>query len=94
LAASGWAYSDWITLEAGSASRLERLRLHIREVSDKISTGSYSVEGKSHDFDAVQRYLDRLLTAEKEEMSGGSTAAATETVFVRAVPIRPGGGAP
>lgn len=85
-----WTYSDWITLDEGSTARLAQLRLHIKEVSDKISGGSYTTEGKSHDFDSVQKYLDRLLALEKDEAAAAGAATGDQTVFVRVVPIRPG----
>lgn len=67
MPAPAWTYSDWITYSSGDATRLSRLRLHIKEVADAISTGNYSVDNKTHEKDLLQRYLDRLIAQEKAE---------------------------
>lgn len=76
--ASVWTYSDWITFDQDSSSRLTRLRLHIQEVSDFISTGNYSKGGRNLDKKFLQDYLDTLFKKEAAEttVSGGSTGKA------------------
>lgn len=88
--AAAWAYSDWITKPEASSARVDRLRLHIQEVSDKISAGNYTTEGKAHDYGYLQTYLDKLLATEKTEAAAAGAATDAQTTFVRAVPTRPG----
>jgi len=90
--AATWTYSDWVTYDPGSSTRLSRLRLHIQEVSDRISQGSFSTEGKSHDYAYLESYLKQLHDKESEEaaIAAGSTGARSVT-FTRGKPIYPGG---
>lgn len=81
--AAAWTYSNWITYETGTASRLSQLRLHIQEVSDFISTGNFSVENKSHDKDALQSYLDTLLKRESTEATAAGAASGTRAGWTR-----------
>jgi hypothetical protein len=67
LAAPAWTYSDWVTYEPGSASRLTQLRLHIKEVSDALSTGNYSNPKGAHDKSYLQDYVADLLRKEASE---------------------------
>lgn len=78
-----WTYSDWITFETGNASRLSRLRLHIREVSDEISTGSFAVEQKSHDKALLQAYLSELLKKEAVEATAAGVSSGTRAGWTR-----------
>ncbi len=89
--AETWTYSDWITLDSGSAARLSRLRLHIKEVSDKISSGNFSTEKKSHDFAYLQQYLADLHRQEKQETASSAPAAGQSVTFTRGIPFRDGG---
>ncbi len=66
MADPAWDYSDYITYERGDSTRLTRLRLHIQEVSDFISTGSVTLEGQSVSKGDLQRYLADLRDEEKE----------------------------
>lgn len=90
--AAGWTYSDWIIKAAGSTDRLDRLRLHIKEVSDFISTGSFNVQGKSKSKGEVEQYLQTLLKREESEVAATGGASDISTTFVRGVPTRPGDG--
>jgi hypothetical protein len=59
---AAWAYDDWITYDDGSA-KLTRLRLHVQEVSARLSQpASYSTDGLSvaRDSGALTAYYDRL----------------------------------
>lgn len=81
-----WTYSDWNTAYAsGTAARLAQLNLHIKEVSDKISTGSFTSEKKSHDFGYLQQYLSELNGFRKEEeaLSGVSSGSQNRVSFTR-----------
>lgn len=60
-----WTYSDYVTYDRTSATRLTRLRLHIQEVSEKIDT-EVSADGKSEQLFSLRLYLDRLLNEEKD----------------------------
>jgi hypothetical protein len=62
-----WTYSDWVTYESGSASRLSRLRLHVQEVSDRIAETPTSVagDGGSASWSPHSDYLKTLLAEEK-----------------------------
>lgn len=66
MAAPTWTYSDWIlssTYPIGSIARLQRLELHIQEISDRISTGNYSNPKGSHD----KNPLTDLLAARQKD---------------------------
>lgn len=68
LAESVWVFSDFRTFAVGSTTRLSRLRSHVQEVSDKISAGNFSEEGKAHDFGNVESYLREVSALlEREE---------------------------
>jgi hypothetical protein len=54
-----WTYSDWVTYADGS-SKLSRLRLHVQEVSDKLSSADYSTEGLSVSRGNLPGYLAGL----------------------------------
>lgn len=77
MTAPAWTYSDWITYATGNATRISRLRLHIQEVSDRISNGSFATEGKSHDYGLLQDYLAELMRTETAEASIGDSVATT-----------------
>jgi hypothetical protein len=73
-----WTYSDWTisaTYPDGSVAKRDRLELHIKEVSDFISTGNFSVENKSHDKDRLVDYLDGL----KRDLEALKAAVASTT---------------
>ena len=55
-----WTYSDWITYIPGNSTRLSRLRLHIVEVSDRISTGDSATDRESHSYSYLKDYLSKL----------------------------------
>jgi len=84
LASPAWTYSDWITYDNGSLTRLSRLRLHIQEVSDFISTGDYTVQGRSLDKSQVERYLEKLMAKEKEESKVTNAVNGKSAPFVTA----------
>jgi hypothetical protein len=54
-----WTYSDWVTYADGSA-KLARLRLHVQEVSDKLSNPDYSTEGLSVSRSQLPGYLSTI----------------------------------
>lgn len=64
-----WTYSDWVT-QTTAASKLTRLRLHIQEVSDRI-TESMSADGVSHNAADIRQYLDSLKRDEREMGAAG-----------------------
>lgn len=84
MANPAWTYSDWITLSPGSSERLTRLRLHIQEVSDRISTGNYANPKGSHDKDALQRELESLRKIEKDETAASAALTGRGVSFTRA----------
>lgn len=86
MTSPAWTYSDWITYATGNATRLSRLRLHIQEVSDRISTGSFAMEGKSHDYGLLQDYLAELTRKETAEAAVSDGAAGTRSSFTRGMP--------
>lgn len=83
MAAPEWTYSDWITYESGTATRLTRLRLHIKEVSDRISTGNYSNQKGSHDKDALEKYLELLHRDERSESAAAGATNGSRAYFTR-----------
>jgi hypothetical protein len=84
-----WVYSNWVTFAVGSAERLTRYRLYIKELSDALKSGNYSVEGKSHEFDIIQkdladlRKLDKTETAAAPAATGGNRSSFTRGVSFR-----------
>lgn len=84
VASPAWLYSDWVTLATGSTARLTRLRLHIQEVSDAISTGNVSNTKGSRDKDAIEKYLEKLHALEKTEVGASSASTGLGTSFTRA----------
>lgn len=73
MAEATWTYSDWITYDVGNATRLSRLRLHIQEVSDKISRGNFAQGNVSHDYSSFIPYLESLKVAEQNEAAARGT---------------------
>ena len=63
---SDFEYSDYITYDWGSQTRLTRLRLHIQEVSDLISSGNFSLNGTSNSYDYWAGLLKDLKVEERE----------------------------
>lgn len=61
-----WAYNDYITMTG--AGRLERLRLHIREVSDAIATRATQVSSDNHSKsqEDLLPYLQSLIAMEQD----------------------------
>lgn len=66
-----WTYANWVTMERGSTQRVETLRLHVQEVSEKV-TASVQAAGTATDAATVQAYLDRLMSRlDLEERAAG-----------------------
>lgn len=59
-----WVYGDYITIDS-PRERLARLRLHIQEVSNAISSPDLSGDGKSVQYGTLQTYLESLKTEER-----------------------------
>lgn len=87
--ANGNLASEWIRQDTNSPLRLSLLRLHIREVSDKISQGDDSTEGTGHTFGNVANYLQRLLEAEQREAARLDVQSGTRALFTRGRALRP-----
>ena len=85
---AAWTYSDWITYETTSATRLSRLRLHIQEVSDKLSSGSYSIPGFSTSKGELVSYLDRLRVDEPLVAQAVQRATGARVGFTRGNALR------
>ncbi len=81
MPSAAWTYSDWVTFESGSATRLSRLRSHIKEVSDYIQTGGYTVQGRSHTKAELVDYLETLIRLEKDEAAITAAAVGTSRAF-------------
>ena len=62
--ASDWTYSDWIE-QSDRATRLDRLRKHIREVSDAITARTAS-GGTTYDPAPLREYHQQLLEQERQ----------------------------
>lgn len=85
-----WTYSDYITLGPTSAG-LTRLRLHIQEVTDKISL-EIAADGKSKSSHALQQYLDGLLKKEAQiEKRTGLASARVSQIRLKDENARGGG---
>ena len=94
---AAWTYDDWVlssSYPVGSTARLQRLELHIQEVSRKLSSGNFSEKDKSHEYDVVERYLKGLKEDLATVQAETSATSGDGTTFVRAVPIRPGESGP
>lgn len=59
-----WTYSDYVTYSRSSATRLQRLRLHIQEVSDALSSGDWIQDGGTT---VGQRSLTTYLESLRED---------------------------
>lgn len=95
--AAAWTYSDWrlsSLYPIGSVARQQRLEQHIKEVSDFISTGNFSIEGRSQNKDSLQKYLESLEGQYATVVAETQASSEDGTTFVRGVPTGPGGGAP
>ena len=79
--ASVWTYSGWINLDDGSAARLTQLRLHIQEVSDFISSGNYTMNGRSIDKDSLQKMLETLMKKEEAESKQVASSNGNRSAF-------------
>lgn len=82
-----WTYSDWITYSSGSASRLERLRLHVQEVANAIQGGAYSIPGLSFGPGGISAYLDSLKEDEQREAQAVEQATGVRVGFTRGRPV-------
>lgn len=67
-----WSYSDWIT-QTTDAARLERLRLHIQEVSEHVMSSETPNVVK---IGAVSDEYVRGLRAEEQRLTARAEAAA------------------
>lgn len=94
MPASAWTYSDWITYARGDPLRVQRLRLHVQEVADKLSTSqSYSTgSGFSVTHRDLSAYLASLQKQEIEETKIAATVAGTRVGWSRAKTFRSGWG--
>jgi hypothetical protein len=81
--ATSWAHADWNKLPKGSVARRDALSDHIKEVSEKLGD-TFNVQGKSHN-PSLERYLDRLNEAMRDEFGNTPVDAPTPTsvTFVR-----------
>lgn len=89
-----WTYSDWITYDRADPVRVQRLRLHVQEVSDKLSTiQSYTTgSGYSVTHRDLSSYLANLQKQELEETKLAAAVAGTRVGWSRAKTFRSGGG--
>jgi hypothetical protein len=78
-----WVYSDWITYDRSSTTRLERLRLHIQELSD-FCTGSYKITNREVKKDDVEKRIIALLAQEQTEAEATDTTSGNRVGFTRA----------
>lgn len=83
MASAEWTYSDWITYAPDDSSRLTRLRLHIKEVSDALRTGSYEVGDTSVDKDLIQDYHASLMDTLKSEEASAPSTTSKRTYWTR-----------
>ncbi len=81
-----WTYSDYLTMEPG-ASRLTQLRLHVKEVADRISQlSSYETRAGyqvQKDLASTQKYLDSLKKDLAAEEALVGAASGTRVGFSR-----------
>ncbi len=76
-----WAYADYES-QASDADRLSRLRLHIDEVSAKISA-AVSDGPASRSTDGLVNYLTTVLTPRRQELERRTASAAGRHSLVR-----------
>ena len=65
-----WTYSDWIE-QTDAATRVTRLRSHIREVSDRVTGATSKPDGESYNPDVLQKYLAELREELREQDPDG-----------------------
>lgn len=82
-----WLYSDYLTFD--DSTRLVRLRLHIAEVSNRI-TEDYSIGGRSKSVGALNTYLAQLKT-EEARLGGQSPRAHGRSRVMRIDNLEPPG---
>lgn len=82
-----WTYSDYVTYDEGP-TRLERLRLHVKEVADALQTGSYSIPGMSMSRGELVNYMSTIQREEKELANSPKVAPTTRSRFIRGFPRR------
>ena len=76
-----WTYSDYVTFDAGAA-RLTRFRLHLAEVSDKLSP-EMTETGSAYSTREIREYLKILQAAAPKETATCKAVAGTRSVFTR-----------
>lgn len=65
--ALSWSYEDYIEYEYGSATRLSKLRSHIREVSNYLrNPGKMALEGRDIEYRDLKEYIKDLRAEERE----------------------------
>jgi hypothetical protein len=86
--ATTWVYSDWLTYERGDATRLSRLRLHMKELSDELAKiqqyttgGGFGVQRSTSE---VAVYLAKLQQLEVEETKILAAASGNRVGWSRA----------
>lgn len=80
---AAWTYSDWVTKADGTQDRLDRLRLHIQEVSDSLKDADFNVTERAENSASRQKYLAELHEREKEESEKVTTARGTRVGWTR-----------
>jgi len=81
-----WSYSDYVTYDEGSATAVERLALHVQEVSDLLATGSYTLGDHSFSAADLQRYLADLKTELRRQRSLADAGQGKRIDYSRGVP--------
>jgi len=83
-----WTYSDYVTYADTSVDRLDRLRLHIAEVSQEISNPQSSTGPDGLGAEASHNLVEYLKTLQNEErrlVNRGNSATSAGLVMTRAV---------
>jgi len=72
-----WTYSDYVTYDRGSATRLTRLRLFKKELLDALSNGKYKLGDHEHDPAVIGNRLaavDAELDSEEDDQDGATVS--------------------
>lgn len=84
---ASWTYSDYVTYTRGSVTYLERLRLHIQEVVDQISTemANDAKSESANNLTAYRRDLEAKLERAENMPGSRTTGGISKVRFGRAL---------
>jgi len=79
-----WSYSDYVTLEPGTAARLTRVRLFKQELIDALQNGKYKLGDHEHDPAVIGNLLAQVESDLASEEASAAESAGSTAWMVRA----------